>query len=73
MDEGYVGDADDPRPKRFYHGTRAALEPGDLIEPGDALDANEAVRIAAYVFLTQNLDEAIWEAEIAAGDGPARD
>jgi hypothetical protein len=27
---------------------------------------------ANYVYLTRNLDEAIWEAEIAAGEGPGR-
>jgi hypothetical protein len=47
--------------RRFYHGTRAQLRPGDLIEPD-----------AAYVYLTDKLDEAIWEAEIGAGDGPAK-
>ena len=25
---------DDPSAKRFYHGTKADLKPGDLIEPG---------------------------------------
>ena len=49
--------------KRFYHGTRAELKPGDLIEPGNA---------TSYVYLTPNLDEAIWEAETAVGEGPGR-
>lgn len=44
--------------KQFYHGTRVQLRPGDLIEPG-----------AAHAYLTDKLDEAIWEAEIGAGDG----
>ena len=26
---------------RFYHGTRAELRPGDLIEPGDPPDVGE--------------------------------
>src|SRR5215510_6050469 len=47
---------------RFYHGTRAELRPGDLIEPGDS----------SHVYLTPNLDEAIWEAELAVGEGPSR-
>jgi hypothetical protein len=47
--------------KQFYHGTRAQLSPGDLIEPG-----------AAHVYLTDKLDEAIWEAEIGAGDDSAK-
>jgi len=45
----------------LYHGTRAELTPGDLIKPG-----------ALYVYLSPNLDEAIWDAEIAAGDRPGR-
>lgn len=51
--------------KRFYHGTRAELEPGALIEPGDPPDSG-------YVQLTPDLDGAIWDAEIAKGEGPAR-
>jgi truncated hemoglobin YjbI len=47
---------------RFYHGTRAALRAGDLIEP----------RKSSHVYLTPKLDEAIWEAELADGDGPGR-
>jgi rifampin ADP-ribosylating transferase len=50
------------RSQRFYHGTRADLKPGNLIEPGDS----------TYVYLTPNLDGAIWEAELSAGDGPGR-
>lgn len=49
---------------RFYHGTRAELAPGDLIAPAPVS--------SAHVFLTLNLDEAIWAAELAAGDSPAR-
>ena len=51
------------RPGPLYHGTRTALTPGDLIEPGDP---------PACVFLTSNLDEAIWDAELAGGEGPGR-
>ena len=28
--------------------------------------------MATYVYLTPNLDEAIWEAELAVGEGPGR-
>ncbi len=32
---------DDLRSQRFYHGTRADLTPGDLIEPGHPPDVGE--------------------------------
>lgn len=72
MNNGILGSTDDLRTKRFYHGTRAELRPGDLIEPSNPPDVGERDRMSAYVYLTANLDEAIWEAEIAAGEGPGR-
>jgi len=47
--------------QQLYHGTRADLKRGDSIEPG-----------ATYVYLTPDLDAAIWESEVAAGEGPGR-
>jgi rifampin ADP-ribosylating transferase len=35
---------------RLYHGTKADLKPGDLIEPGRT--SNYAERKAAWVYLT---------------------
>jgi rifampin ADP-ribosylating transferase len=67
-----LGATDDLRAKRFYHGTRAELKPGDLIEPSNTREVAERDRIATYVYLTPNLDEAIWDAEIAVGEGPGR-
>jgi len=66
---GFTGDL---RTNRFYHGTRAELKPGDLIEPGNSPNAGERNGIATYVFLTPNLDEAIWDSEIAPGERPGR-
>ena len=63
---------DDLSSQRFYHGTRADLKPGDLIEPGHPPDAGEQDGMTTYVYLTPNLDAAIWEAELAAGEGPGR-
>lgn len=63
---------DDLRSQRFYHGTRADLKPGDLIEPGHPPDVGERDQVATYVYLTPNLDAAIWEAELAAGESPGR-
>ncbi len=57
-------------PARYYHGARNALKPGDWIEPNAAPD--EAGSTRPRVFCSPELDEAIWEAELASGDGPAR-
>ena len=57
--------------KRYYHGTRAELRPGDLIEPGNSQGVDEG-GMTTYVYLTSNLDEAVWDAEIATGEGPGR-
>ena len=55
----------------LYHGTRADLKAGDLIEPG--FDSNYGKRTkASYVYLTRTLDAATWGAELAAGAGPGR-
>lgn len=72
MAEGVPGRSDDLRMKRFYHGTRAELRPGDLIEPSESQDAGVGDRPASCVYLTLHLDEAIWEAEIAGGEGCPR-
>ena len=67
-----VASTDDLNSQRFYHGTRADLKPGDLIGPSNAPDVGERDRMATYVYLTPNLDEAIWEAELAVGERPGR-
>ncbi len=61
----------DPDFKRFYHGTKANLKPGDLIEAG--FNSNYGKRKnASYVYLTATLDAAVWGAELAQGEGPGR-
>ena len=55
----------------FYHGTKADLKPGDLLEPGYSSNYGERKK-ANYVYLTATLDAAIWGAELAVGDGPGR-
>jgi len=46
--------------------------PGDLIKSGNPLDVGGGDEITTYVYLTPNLDAAIWEAEIAVGEDQAR-
>ena len=57
--------------QRFYHGTKAALKPGDLIEPGYSSNFGRGQQ-ASYVYLTGTLDAATWGAELALGEGPGR-
>ena len=57
--------------REFYHGTRADLKPGDLIERGYRSNFGKRLR-AGYVYLTGALDTAVWGAELASGEGPGR-
>jgi hypothetical protein len=58
-------------PRILYHGTRADLKPGDLIEAGFSSNYGKRKQ-ASWVYLTGTLDAAIWGAELAAGEGPGR-
>jgi hypothetical protein len=64
-------EADDLSSPQFYHGTRADLKPGDLIEPGYSSNFGKRNK-SAYVYLTSSLDTAVWGAELAGGDGFCR-
>lgn len=55
----------------FYHGTKADLKPGDLLEPGYSSNFGER-QMANYIYLTATLDAATWGAELALGEGPSR-
>jgi Rifampin ADP-ribosyl transferase len=57
--------------QRFYHGTKANLNPGDLIKPGFKSNYSKRKK-AAYVYLTATLDAAVWGAELALGEGSGR-
>lgn len=57
---------------RFYHGTKAELSAGDLIEPGHGANFGRLDRRTTYVYLTGTLDAATWGAELALGDGQGR-
>jgi len=55
----------------FYHGTKANLKMGDLIEPG--FNSNYGKRKkASYIYLTATLEAATWGAELALGEGTGR-
>lgn len=60
-----------PFAQTYFHGTKADLKVGDLIEVG--FNSNYGQRKnAKYIFLTATLDAAIWGAELAFGDGRER-
>ena len=62
---------DNPGSLKLYHGTRADLKEGDLIQPGFRSNYGKQKK-ASYVYLTATLDAAIWGAELALGEGPGR-
>lgn len=61
----------DPDQERYYHGTRADLKPGDLIEAGYTSNYGSR-RKANHVYLTATLDAAVWGAELAEGEASSR-
>ncbi|MCB0705189.1 MAG: NAD(+)--rifampin ADP-ribosyltransferase [Saprospiraceae bacterium] len=60
-----------PFSQTFFHGTKADLKIGDLIEVGYNSNFGQR-KNAKYIFLTATLDAAIWGAELAIGEGPQR-
>jgi len=56
---------------RLFHGTKADLKVGDLLEPGRRSNYGEG-RTANHIYVTATLDAATWGAELAAGEGRGR-
>ena len=60
-----------PFAQTYFHGTKADLKVGSLIEVG--FNSNFGQRKnAKYIFLSSTLDAAIWGAELALGEGRER-
>jgi rifampin ADP-ribosylating transferase len=60
-----------PFSQTFFHGTKADLKIGNLIEVG--LNSNYGQnKKAKYIYLTATLDAAIWGAELSVGEGRER-
>jgi rifampin ADP-ribosylating transferase len=55
----------------FFHGTRADLNPGDLIVVGRQSNFTEAKPLS-WAYFSGTLDAAIWGAELATGSGRER-
>ena len=51
----------------LYHGTRADLQPGDLIAPGYTSNYGSR-RMANFVYVSATLEAATWGAELAVGE-----
>ena len=60
-----------PFSQTFFHGTKAVLKLGDLIETGISSNYGKKKK-AKYIYLTATLDAAIWGAELAEGEGRER-
>lgn len=58
-----------PRPfcQTYFHGTKADLKIGDLIQTGVRSNFGQG-NAAKYIYLTATLDAAIWGSELALGD-----
>ncbi len=61
----------DLMPGKFYHGTKANLKTGDLIEAGFSSNYGKRNK-AKYIYLTATLEAAIWGAELAQGEEPEK-
>jgi len=60
-----------PFTQTYFHGTKADLKIGDLIQPGFSSNYGERKK-AKYIFLSATLDAAIWGAELAVGEEKER-
>lgn len=56
-----------PFAQTFFHGTKADLKIGDLMETGVSSNYGQNNK-AKYIYLTATLDAAIWGAELALGE-----
>ena len=61
---------DVPPGTSFYHGTKANLAVGDLIQPG--FGSNFVERELKHIYFTATQDAAAWGAELARGEGRGR-
>ncbi|GHN02258.1 rifampin ADP-ribosyl transferase [Cytophagales bacterium WSM2-2] len=70
-DEKLAGTAAKMFVQSYYHGTKADLEIGSLIEVGYNSNYGQKKK-AKYIYLSATLDAAIWGAELALGEGQER-
>lgn len=57
--------------EKYYHGTKADLKQGDLIQPGFNSNYGKQNK-AKYIYFTATIEAATWGAELALGEGTER-
>lgn len=57
--------------KKYYHGTKADLNQGDLIVPGFSSNYGKQNK-AKYIYFSATIEAATWGAELAVGEGAER-
>lgn len=57
--------------EKYYHGTKADLKQGDLIQPGFNSNYGKQNK-AKYIYFTATIEAATWGAELALGEGAER-
>jgi len=62
---------DVPPGQIFYHGTKADLTVGDVLEPGFESNFLEGAPLS-WIYFSATLDAATWGAELARGEGRGR-
>jgi rifampin ADP-ribosylating transferase len=65
------GQSATPFAQTYFHGTKADLKVGELVEVGFNSNFGQK-KNAKFIFLTATLDAAIWGAELAFGEGRER-
>jgi rifampin ADP-ribosylating transferase len=56
--------------RTFFHGTKADLKAGDMLEGG--YSSNYTERRSPWIYFTETLHAATWGAELAKGEGRPR-
>jgi hypothetical protein len=70
-EQNFIAQGATPFNQTYFHGTKADLKVGDLVEVGFNSNYGHQ-KSAKYIFLSATLDAAIWGAELAAGSGRQR-
>ncbi len=65
------GKSPTPFSQTYFHGTKADLKLGELIQTGNSSNFGKR-KNAKYIFLSATLDAAIWGAELSIGEGSER-